>query len=358
MINVKAALNDTSIGNVSVNILRELYKAGVDVSLFPIQNTINLNAFDELDSNFLKWISFSYENRLKTVNKNNPTLQIWHINGSESKLSDKSFLYTFYEMNRPTPTEVNLCRTHEKVFFSSSHAKNCFLSSGLKDCQYIPIGFDADIKKTNKKYLQNKIHFGLMGKLEKRKHTLKILELWSKRFGNNSNFELTCAITNRFIPVESLNQQIGQALQGEHFDNINFIPFLSKNSEINELMNAVDIDLTGLSGAEGWNLPAFNTTCLGKWSCVLNATSHKDWANENNSILVEPTGKEESHDGIFFQKNSNLNQGDINNFSAEQFCKCAEDAINKVKAVNTEGEKLKEEFSYKKSVNSILEHII
>ena len=50
---VKAPLNDTSIGNVSVNILRELYKLGLNISLFPIQNSISLEAFDELDKDFV-----------------------------------------------------------------------------------------------------------------------------------------------------------------------------------------------------------------------------------------------------------------------------------------------------------------
>jgi hypothetical protein len=28
--------------------------------------------------------------------------------------------------------------------------------------------------------------------------------------------------------------------------------------EMNEFLNAIDVDLTGMSGGEGWNLPAFN----------------------------------------------------------------------------------------------------
>lgn len=357
-LNVKAALNDTSIGNVSVNILRELFKLKVDVSLFPIQNSISLEAFDELDKDFKDWISFCHKNRLKTLNKSNPTLQIWHLNGSESKLSDKSFLYTFYELNQPTETEKNLCKLHEKVFFSSSHSRNTFANKGLNNCEYIPLGFDQDIKISTRQYFEDKIHFGLMGKLEKRKHTLKILKLWAERYGNNPDFELSCAITNRFIPVENLNQQIGITLGGKHYDNINFIPFLSKNSEINDFMNAIDIDLTGLSGAEGWNLPSFNTTCLGKWSCVLNCTSHKDWATKENSTLIEPEGMEDAYDNIFFQKGSDFNQGKINTFSDKSFYKSIETSILKAKRKNKKGEELKNIFSYKKSVNLILEHIM
>ena len=295
---------------------------------------------------------------MKSIEKTFPTLQVWHINGSESKLSDKSFLYTFYELDEPTFTEKKICKLHDKVFFSSSHAKNCFIKNGLNNCDYIPLGFDQDIKENSREYLSGKTHFGLMGKLEKRKHTLKILKLWAQKYGNNPSYELSCAITNKFLPIESLNQQIGMVLNGQHYDNINFIPFLPSNSEINDFMNAIDIDLTGLSGAEGWNLPSFNTSCLGKWSCVLNATSHKDWATKENSVLVEPDGKEEAYDNIFFHKGADLNQGSINLFSDESFYRAVEVAIEKCKTTNENGRKLKEQFSYKKSVNTILAHIM
>ena len=84
-----------------------------------------------------------------------------------------------------------------------------------------------------------------------------------------------------------MNQAVSQALEGKRYGNINFLPYLKTNSEVNDFLNAIDIDLSGLSGGEGWNLPSFNATALGKWSIVLNATSHTDWATQSNSILVE-----------------------------------------------------------------------
>ena len=96
-------------------------------------------------------------------------------------------------------------------------------------------------------------------------------------------------------------------MEGKSYFNINFLPYLNTNSEVNELMNSADIDLTGLSGAEGWNLPSFNMTCLGKWSMVLNATSHKDWATPENSILMESNKKIPAEDGLFFKAGQDYN---------------------------------------------------
>ena len=150
---------------------------------------------------------------------------------------------------------------------------------------------------------------------------------------------------------------LSNCLEGKRYTNINFISYLKTNSEVNELLNSIDIDLTGLSGAEGWNLPAFNSTCLGKWSIVLNETSHKDWANEENSILVESNGKEECYDGKFFQKGASFNQGNIYTWERDIVSQAMDKAVSKKGQINTAGEALKEKFSYDKVVNSLIKGI-
>jgi hypothetical protein len=150
---------------------------------------------------------------------------------------------------------------------------------------------------------------------------------------------------------------INASLGGKRYTKVNFLPHLKTNKEVNELLNAIDIDLTGLSGGEGWNLPAFNATCLGKWSVVLNATSHKDWANKDNSILLEPDGEMDTQDGKFFQKGSPFNQGTFYAWSEDSFVSAMERAEEKVGQTNTEGQKLADKFTYSNTVDAILSHI-
>ena len=118
--------------------------------------------------------------------------------------------------------------------------------------------------------------------------------MWISKYGNNNKYQLSICVTNPFFKPEEMNAVLSNCFQGKRYTNINILPYLQKNSEVNDLINSLDIDLTGLSGAEGWNLPAFNATCLGKWSIVLNETSHKDWSNENNCISV-PSSKKYHH---------------------------------------------------------------
>lgn len=354
----KGPINSTSLGNVSVNILRELYAKNFEVSLFATQESLDLSVFDSEKNAFKDWLKLSFQDRYLSAEKDTPTFQVWHIKNSGERLSNKSFLYTFHETDSVTLAEKNICETHDKVFFSSSFSNNNFSKSGLNNCKYIPLGFDKtfSILKDPPK-LEGKVHFGLMGKTEKRKHTLKIIKYWANIFGNDPKYELSCLITNKFLPPNILNQSISDALGGEFYENINFIPFLNKNSEVNEFLNAIDIDLTGLSGGEGWNLPAFNATALGKISCVLNATSHKDWATKENSVIIEPTSKIPAHDGVFFIQGGDFNQGNFFDFSQKDFEKSIILSLSRLKQENKEGILLQKQFSYEKSVDKILSHI-
>ena len=348
----KGPLNSLSFGNVSFNLLRALYRKGIETAIFPT-GKVEVSAFGAQEDEFKSWLEDGINNRYLKLDKDAPTLQMWHLNGSENRISKSQFLYTFYELDSPTECERKLCELQDATIFSSSFAAEKFGSN----THNVPLGFDRDFKKVNKTYLQGKTHFGLMGKFEKRKHTAKILKLWAKKYGNDYKYQLSCCVTNPFLKKEQLEGFINQALEGKNYGNINFIPFLPQNTQVNDYLNSIDIDLGGVSGAEGWNLPSFNATCLGKWSVVLNASSHKDWATKDNSILIEPNGKEPVYDNIFFQEGAEFNQGNIYTFDEDEFISAMEQAEISCQNENKEGLKLAEKFSYDKTLEGILEII-
>ena len=154
-----------------------------------------------------------------------------------------------------------------------------------------------------------------------------------------------------------MNEAIRSSLSGATYSNINFLPRLKTNSEVNDLMNSIDIDLSGLSNGEGWNLPAFNCTALGKWSIVSNCSSHTDWATPENSILVDPIGKQPCYDNFFFKEGMPFNQGEYYKLSGESMLEAFDKAIEKVGQKNTEGTKLRDKFTYSKTIDSILDRI-
>tara|TARA_Y100000593_G_C4312468_1_gene339094 strand:- start:2099 stop:3202 length:1104 start_codon:yes stop_codon:yes gene_type:complete len=351
---LNAPFNNLSFGNISINFAKELYKKGVHCAIFPIGDKVDLSAFDKLTPEFTQWLQNSINSRFTSLDPDSTTLQMWHLNGSENRLSRNKILYSFYELNDPTEIELSLAKHQDHCVFSSRYAAQQFNDKGCDNTTNISPGFDTDFHLTGKKYLPNKIHFGLMGKFEKRKRTAQILKNWAAKYGNNYNYQLSCCINNSFIQPAQLDQLIGQALGGKRYGNINFLPFMKTNSEVNEYINAIDIELSGLSGAEGWNLPAFNASSLGKWSIVINATSHTDWADSLNSVLIEPSGQTSSVDGIFFNHGQPFNQGSIFTISDEEMIHAFELAENKSKSQNTEGLKLPEKFSYSNTIDNLL----
>ena len=348
-------LNSTSLGQVSFSILRELFKRKVDLHLFPIGG-IDISSQNQ-DQDFLGWLQNVLITSPKEHSKTNPIFKLWHINGSLESYSNKQVLLSFYEVDSPTPTEINIIKNNEKVLLSSSYAVGIFKSLGLNNVDFIPLGFDSVHFKNSVKRSVNGIQFGLFGKLEpQRKRHLKVLSLWAQKYGNNPDYSLNCAVFNHFIDPKAQSQLLNQALNGIKYFNINFLNYMSSNEMYNDLLNNTDIVLA-MSGGEGWGLPEFQAVALGKHCIGLEAHAYKDWMTEKNSVLVQPNGKIPCYDNIFFKQGAEFNQGSIFDWSDQEFL----EGLNTVEAryknnpVNTEGLKLQEQFTYSKMVDSILE---
>jgi hypothetical protein len=347
-----APINNLSFGNVTYNILREMYKQDDKPVIFPIGEP-DYSAFDKIDEDFKSWIENSIEYRYHNLDRDLPTLTLWHLNGAERSIGSKNHLLTFYELNQPTYTEKKIVDMQYSTMFTASSSIQAFNKQGCKNLYKINLGLDPDFKPIDKPLIKNKIHFVLMGKFEKRKHTKEVIQLWLKKYGNDNKYLLSCCITNPFLKEKDMTTLLSSIVDGKHYSNINFLPHLKTNSEVNHLLNSAHIDLTGVSGAEGWNLPAFNATALGKWSIVYNHTGHSSWATKENSILLEPKGTEEAYDGLFFNRNSKWNQGEIYTFDEEQVSTAMDMAVDLHKETNEGGLKMAKQFTYENTLNSI-----
>jgi hypothetical protein len=354
---INCPINALSFGNVSVNILKALHRKNVDICFFPIGDKTQLEAFDKTEKDFIEYLKESSSRRFHKITKDLPTLKIWHIHGSETRHTPCQSLFTFHETSELTEIEKNLLMLQDNVFVSSNYTKNIFEMNGVENVHFTPLGFDTDFCDTGKEYLPEKTHFGLMGKFEQRKNTARIIKTWLKVFGNNPKYLLSCAITNPFLDNATLQNEFVKITEGKNYNNLNIVPYMQTNSDVNDFINSIDIDLTGLSGGEGWNLPAFNSTALGKWSVVMNATAHKDWATKENSILIEPSKLKDCYDGVFFKQGNAFNQGQFFDITDEEMESAILDSATYAKKPNPEGLKLQNKFTYDGTVETILNAI-
>jgi len=360
-LNLHIALNPLSIGQCGFNIARELYKRKVQCTIFPYGQP-DLSAY-KLDPQFGAWIERAVNSRYTKLDRKVPTLSCWHVNGSEFKPSDKQFLLTFHETDQPTEHELGIVAQQDHVFFSSSWSVANFQTYGATNVGFVPLGFDEDFAPAPGRLVSNDItHWILVGKAEQRKNTQLIIQTWLKRYGGNQAHQLTLAVTNPFFQPQQMEAIYHSFFGGQPKPvNVNILPHLKTNVEMNQLYNSADIDLSGFSSSEGWGLPSFTATALGKWSIVTNCTAHKDWATAANSILVEPqvgpAAMRPCYDGIFFQSGSPFSQGNIYSFTAEQLNEAMDRAEKLAKTPNPEGEKLRTQFTWKRTVDEMLAKI-
>ena len=351
-------VNSVSFGQVSVALLREFHARGLQPCLFPIGDNIDLNCQDDLTEDFQKWIHSCIAKRFEHHSRSNPTFKLWHLNGSLGSYSEKQVLLSFHELDEVTPTEKNIAKNNT-LAFTSNYSREVFKSNGIENTKFIPLGFDShNFRVKEQSYLNDKIVFNITGKLEKRKNHKQAIQAWLKKYGNNKDYVLQCAISNPFLKQEDFSRLLNEILEDKTYFNINFLGAMQKNSLYNDYLNSSNIIL-GVSGGEGWGLPEFQSVALGKHSVMLNATAYKEWATPENSTLLEPNGKRDVYDNIFFHKGSPFNQGNTFVFDDDEFIDACEKAVEKAKAnpVNEEGLKLQEKFTYKNTVDEIVKVI-
>ena len=351
-------VNPVSFGQVSTALLREAYKRNMEPSLFLVGDSMDLSSQEE-DSEFQEWLDESVVRAMDKHSRDSPIFKLWHINGSMESYSKNQVLLSFYELDSPTPVELNTARNNFKTLFTSKHSCDVFKSSGV-DTGYIPLAFDShNFKPTGKVYFEDdRISFNLVGKLEKRKNHAKIIKTWLKRFGNDNKYFLNAAVYNSFLSAEDNNSAIANVVENKKYPNVQFLGYMSKNSIYNDFLNSGDIIL-GMSGGEGWGLPEFQSICLGKHGVIMDAHGYKGWANSKNSVLVGSSSKQSAVDGIFFREGYPFNQGQIFDFDEDEFITACEEAIERVKAnrVNEEGLRAADEFTYAKMLDRITEEL-
>ena len=302
------ALNSLSFGQSSLMFLREYIQNYAEYSqkwdlngLFPIGQPDLSAQSPEAQALIIPKINEYIQRGMETHNrKTDPCFKLWHLSSSLESFSEENLLLSFYELDSPTKYEINVAKNN-KIAFSSKYCCDIFESYGAKPI-HIPLAFDKyNFKQIDRKFADNRIVFNVVGKFEKRKAHAKVFKAWLRRFGRDNRYALQAAIYNPFLPnPEQQNQAICQALtNNERQHTTTFLGHMVQNSAYNDFLNSSNI-VIAMSCGEGWALPEMTSVALGKHAVVLRAHAHLDWATPENSVLVDPNGKQPAADGFFF----------------------------------------------------------
>ena len=351
---VNLPLGHVSFGQVSTLLMRGLYERKIQPCIFPI-GQVDLGSQED-DKGFHAFIKECLDKANLEHSRDTPTLKLWHLNGGLDSFSKTHNLLTFYELDQPTPAELNVAKNVNKIIFTNKFSLNVFEQYGVNG-ELVPLAFDKyNFKVLKKKYFEDdRIVFNLCGKFEHRKHHARIIKAWCKKFGNDKKYSLQCALYNPFVDEKKNKEFFISSLEGKNYSNVQFLGHMPKNNLYNDFLNSGNI-VIGMSGAEGWGLPEFQSLGLGKHAVILNAHAYQEWANKDNSVLVEPSGKTEVYDGIFFSPNQPFNQGNIFDFKEDDLISGCEEAIKRTEAdrINKEGLKIQKDFSLDKTLDKLL----
>jgi hypothetical protein len=363
---LQVPINGTSLGQVSTNLLYELFSRKLEPNIFPIAG-VDLSSYEDIvPEQFVAWLQLCTQKSLKDFKRTEPSLRIWHINGSQDSISKNPFLYFFHELDQLTATEKNILNSYDKVASPCSFTEEVCKEYGVDNHKTINLGYNSlAFKETEvKKYENNEIVIALAGKFEKRKHTASIINLLKNKFGNDKRFKIHLHIFNPFFhqdPNKSMEinkMKVVEACDGDVPHNMIFMPYFRKLTELNQAYNIADIVVDG-SGGESWSLPSFHMAGLGK-QCVVNFNSGiKEWATDSNSIKVAPNGKISAIDNLFFQQGSPFNCGNIYDLDIENMSTSLDSAVKNVLdgKINEGGKKLPSQFTDAKFCDEILELI-
>lgn len=354
---IDVALNNLSFGQTSVAILREAYTRGLTPNVFAMNGVVDISA-QKPDDKFNQWLGHCINKAQKEHSRKNTSVRLWHIQGSLNSYSDTdSRLITFYECNDPTSTEINVLRNQSKVYVTNRYTQSIFQRVGV-NAEYLPLGFDAHNFGVLEKRpgVEGAITTLLLAKLEHRKHTLRQLSLWAKKYGNQKEYRLNAAIFNPFLPPERQQQMIVQALEGKQYWNINFLPFMGTNAEYNAYLQSGQIVLA-CSGSEGFGLGEFHAAAMGAWPVALAAHAYKDHFSESNAVMIQPNGMVPVYDEVHFAQGQPFNQGSIFTFSDEAWYAGVEEAHKRAAiGLNSAGFTLQKQ-TYSQAVDILLKDL-
>lgn len=320
MINIHTPLNTLGYGIHGLNIINQLHKQGIDMSLNPIGNT-QLNSYysDVIDN-----ISFS------DFDDNSPSLYIFHPSHLKNIKGSKVAAFAVFETTIiPKLDKYNLINNCDYVFTTTQNHKTLLILNGIPEekIHVINEGIDPTLYNSefNGKYIDTgKFTYITAGKFEKRKNT----DLLIKTFIENMQYKevaLICHTFNPFLPGGgsiTSKQFTGVDISKYGFNivdmtqqyikysnsmcDIYFTYPISDQSLMKLLYHSANVGIY-ISRAEGWGLPLIETMACGIRCICSNVYGHNEYiwgsCDLQDSLIIEPSGKETADDGMWFKGN-------------------------------------------------------
>ncbi len=312
-INLICPINFLGYGYVGTNIFKALVKAGVEVSLFPI----NKNNIECLPSE-VELIKQGMK-RAEFFNPSAPSVRIWHAHDMTMFPAGegKKIGFPIFELDTFSKLEKHQLLSCDEWCVCSGWAKN-IMSWELSEAELgmdfprdinsftnvVPLGVDTEIFKPNGLLKsKDKTVFLNIGKWEKRKGHDVLVDMFNQAFTQEDNVELWMMCENCFNTQEDNDYWEKKYLDSPLGNKIKLIPRQVTQQDMVRIINKADVGIFP-TRAEGWNLEPLEMMACGKHIITTNYSGHTEYCEPINSSMIALDGVEDAYDGKWF-----FNQG-------------------------------------------------
>lgn len=348
-LNIKAPLNTfLGYGHAALNLIKELDKQGIAVSLFPIGGV-------QLTTNDGELIQRLFNNRINSFDVDMPSLTIFHEFAFFDALQSKKEVvgFPFFELDQMNLMRIRSLSCLDLLLVSSEWAKQTVLPFFHGPIDVVNLGVDPTIFGPPRPRNDKVYKFFTIGKIEKRKCTELLPRIFESAFlpEDNVEFHVMCD-----SPIPQIRQQmprIRDMFKNSKLGNkIILHPMKNTDYELADFIRSMDCGIF-MTRAEGWGLPILQSLACGKHVITTDYSAQTEFCNSKNSMLVNITKKEVAEDGVWFG-------GDCGNWASieeEQLQQCIEYMRHAYKnrlVDNKEGVLTGQKFTWEASVKALL----
>jgi glycosyltransferase involved in cell wall biosynthesis len=296
-LNLMCPINFTGYGITSFNIYKSL-RSKTDICLFPIGGV-------QLDSNEFEGNIRQDLSKQTDCSNEDHCFKIWHQHDLFTRIGNGKYsALTFFEIDRLRPTEVRGINNLDNIFVASNWAKQVLLDNGVTIPIHIsplgidPVFFNNEVNKIVNKD-KDKYIFLNIGKWEIRKGHDVLLDIFNSAFNEDDNVELWMLNHNPFLNQDGNATWVNLYKNSKLGSKIKIIPRIPSHQDVAKLIALSDCGVFP-ARAEGWNNEVPEFFALNKPVILTNYSAHTEYANKDNSFLINIDSLIPAIDNQFF----------------------------------------------------------
>lgn len=347
-ININCPINSTGYGITSFNIVKHLKMLDVDINLFPIGSSVEVNS--QQDGEFIK----SLIDNSDIYKYDAPCLKIWHQFDLASRVGRGHYYgFPFFEIDTLTEKEKHHLNGCDYIFVASEWGKKILRQNDVVRPIYVAtLGVDNTIfNEPNKiKVEQDNYIFFHIGKWEHRKSHDVLLQAFDRAFNSNDNVELRLVPYNPFLNEQENNYWINLVESCKLKDKIKLFNKLPTQYHLAEFIFYADCGVF-ISRAEGWNNEVIESMSMNKPVIVTDYSAHTEYCTKDNSYLVKVDAVEPANDGKWFKGFGNWAK--LGESQIEQTIEYMRHVYNNHINTNSQGLLTAQKYSWNRTVNII-----